>query len=571
MHEDSSGTAPPERAARYTMHGRIGRGGMGEVMAARDHQVGRDVAIKRMRSTSRDVIARQRFLREARVQGRLEHPAIVPVHEVGHDEWNRPYFAMKLVSGRTLADLVREPGATSLQRLLRGFADVCLAVEFAHVRGIIHRDLKPDNVMFGEFGEVYVLDWGVAKEVGEPDAELATESLAEDPVATHAGTVVGTPGYIAPEQQRGLAEIDGRADVFSLGCLLFEILTGEPRELAANPGAPTRPSLRAPHRNIPPELDELCVATTAVERDARPSAREVGDRVFQYLDGDRDLALRQRLARDHFRRAETAFRGGTGDDDRASAMRSAAAAVALDPTLSGPGQLITRLMLEPPGQTPRAVARAIHEDDARTAIAHTKASLLAIACGLALAPFQWWMAPAGSHHMYAYTALLAVAGAICALLVYAQRPWPGLIVVINVLIVLIVALMYTPLFIAPGLAAALAMACALTPRFSHLGSAVAVAALMIGAVLGPYVLELVGVLPKQISVGAAGVVFRAPAIAANEAVSVLAASIYAIGLIVGAVAMADLMRRRTREAHHRLHLQAWQLRQLVPEEPGLSP
>src|SRR5450432_2602645 len=132
---------------RYRLGRRIGKGGMGEVMAARDEQVGRDVAIKRMRAANPSERAIARFLREASVQGRLEHPAIVPVHEIGRDDDNLPFFVMKKLAGTSLAAIVSYRDEATQQRMLRALVDVCLAVEFAHVRGIVHRDLKPDNIM----------------------------------------------------------------------------------------------------------------------------------------------------------------------------------------------------------------------------------------------------------------------------------------------------------------------------------------------------------------------------------------------------------------------------------------
>ena len=148
---------------RYKLGRRIGKGGMGEVMAARDEQIARDVAVKRMRAANPSERSIQRFLREAKVQGRLEHPAIVPVHEIGRDTDGLPYFVMKKLTGTSLAKILEDHETVPLQRVLRAFADVCLAVELAHNRGVVHRDLKPDNIMLGDYGEVYVLDWGLAK------------------------------------------------------------------------------------------------------------------------------------------------------------------------------------------------------------------------------------------------------------------------------------------------------------------------------------------------------------------------------------------------------------------------
>jgi len=215
---------------RYRVLRRLGKGGMGEVMAVRDETIGREIALKRIRRNDPSERMVARFLREAAIQGQLEHPAIVPVHEIGRDSKGLPFFTMKKVAGTTLAKVLDgDRSGYSRQRLLRAFVEVCLAIEFAHKHGVIHRDLKPDNIVLGEFGEVYVLDWGVAKVIGEADIEPDTiGSGPGEPTidrTTIPGTPIGTPGYMAPEQAHGFLDVDGRADVYSLGCVLFEILT----------------------------------------------------------------------------------------------------------------------------------------------------------------------------------------------------------------------------------------------------------------------------------------------------------------------------------------------------------
>src|SRR5215475_9494388 len=216
----------PESTERYEIGQAIGRGGMGEVLAARDVLIGREVAIKRLRSELPEH-AMNRFVREACIQGRLDHPAIVPVHDLGIDRDGVPFFVMKKLSGTTLARIIAnpDPARHSRQRLLRAFVELCLAVEFVHTRGFLHRDLKPDNIVLGEFGEVYLLDWGVAKAIGA-DEPLPSETIGA-PLATRDGAVVGTAGYMAPEQVRAERDLDARADVYALGCVLFEILAGE--------------------------------------------------------------------------------------------------------------------------------------------------------------------------------------------------------------------------------------------------------------------------------------------------------------------------------------------------------
>ena len=202
----------------------LGEGGMGEVRLCHDHLVGRDVALKVMQpGAAAHAESRERFVREARVQGQLEHPAIVPVYDIGLRENGELYFAMKRVRGVTLRDVVRDeraalaaglPPLRSRRALLSALSHVCLTVDYAHGRGVVHCDLKPGNVMLGDFGEVYVLDWGLAKcgGVAEPGVTRVgarrvrpTKDEASERGATMAGSLLGTPGYMAPEQARGNA------------------------------------------------------------------------------------------------------------------------------------------------------------------------------------------------------------------------------------------------------------------------------------------------------------------------------------------------------------------------------
>ncbi|HUH06027.1 MAG TPA: serine/threonine-protein kinase, partial [Kofleriaceae bacterium] len=222
--------------ARYDRARELGRGGMGEIHLCKDARVGRSVAMKRMRagtSASADAVAR--FVREARVQGQLEHPAIVPVYDLGLAPDGAPYFTMKRLRGLTLETILGglrggDPDIASTysqRKLLTTFSQVCQAIDFAHRHGVLHRDLKPSNIMLGDFGEVYVLDWGLARIAGVADEshqpiDVRSGDDSLDGAHTAAGAVMGTPGYMAPEQLRGEIEtLDGRADVYSLGAILF--------------------------------------------------------------------------------------------------------------------------------------------------------------------------------------------------------------------------------------------------------------------------------------------------------------------------------------------------------------
>jgi len=446
------------------------------------------------------------------------------------------------------------------------------------VRGVVHRDLKPDNIMLGDFGEVYVLDWGVAKIVGEHDDDFTDvdSSGGSGEHATQVGTTIGTPGYMAPEQIRGTGQIDGKTDVYTLGCLLFEILAGEPMHPRGYDGMQSallrsgeQPSTRAPARDIPPELDLLCSQATQPERELRlATARELGESVQRFLDGDRDLATRRTLARQHLERARDAFSASIASEDSASrsmAMREAAGALALDPAQPGAAELMGRLMLEPPSKMPREVEDQIREDSIRAARINAKAGLLSVIGGLAFIPFLWWMAPAGTPWVAALGLTIAVMGVVSAYNIYAKRPMTGLVVIGNMVMIGFMACGYSPLLAAPGLAAVLTMATVFTPRFSWLGSGVAVAASAVTGVFLPLLLELLGVLPRTVSFEGDGVVFHAPAVSTSATPEMITYSIYSFAVIVGAAWIAEVMRTRNRNSHRHLMLQAWQLRQLVPQ------
>jgi serine/threonine-protein kinase len=233
----------PAQLGRYHIEGEIARGGMGVVLRAQDSAFHRTVALKVLQEQhlGKTEMAR-RFLDEAQIMGQLQHPGIPPVHDLGELSDGRPFFAMKLIKGRTLAELLRErPNpAHDLPRFIAIFNQLCQTVAYAHSRGILHRDLKPANVMVGAFAEVQVMDWGLAKLLDGPrqsepvlpleeiSAIKTVRSGSEDP-STQEGVVLGTPAYMAPEQARGEVDrLDERADVFGLGAILCVILTGQP-------------------------------------------------------------------------------------------------------------------------------------------------------------------------------------------------------------------------------------------------------------------------------------------------------------------------------------------------------
>ena len=235
----------PTAHPRYERVRRLGEGGMGEVALVRDLDIGRRVAVKRLLPTANSEAAMLRFADEVRVTGRLEHPAIVPVYDVGIDEDGLHYAVMKYIEGETLEEVIKklkkkDPATTkrfSYEYRVQIFLTIVQAVRYAHDQGIIHRDLKPANIMIGPHGEVQVLDWGIAKIIDTPvDEDGADERAAIGstlPVDDHrlietkAGALLGTPLYMSPEQARGEEDLDERSDIFSLCLLFYELLTLE--------------------------------------------------------------------------------------------------------------------------------------------------------------------------------------------------------------------------------------------------------------------------------------------------------------------------------------------------------
>lgn len=289
--------APDLAGTKYEIIDRIGQGGMGTVYRARDIALARDVALKVVRLPEGSSDIATRMLREARTLAQLEHPGIVPVHDVGTLADGRTFYAMKLVRGAPLDALVPSPLAERLRIVER----MCEAVAFAHSHGVIHRDLKPQNVMVGPFGEVLVMDWGVAKlTAGSPETfgnDLARSPAQRASPSTGHGVVLGTPGYMAPEQAAGDPTlVDARADVYAIGAILRDLcLSDVPPAERDGLASLARPLTAIIQRAMAPDPANRYPDVALLARDV--AAFRSGDRVSAYRENVFERA--RRLAARH--------------------------------------------------------------------------------------------------------------------------------------------------------------------------------------------------------------------------------------------------------------------------------
>ncbi|HEX7665512.1 MAG TPA: protein kinase, partial [Polyangiaceae bacterium] len=499
---------------------------MGEVRLALDARIGREVAMKIVRpgQGSRSDL-RSRFLREARVQGQLEHPAVVPVYDLGARPDGAAFFTMKRVRGKTLEEVLdalraRDAAAEaefSRRKLLTAFASVCLAIEFAHARSVVHRDLKPGNVMLGGFGEVYVLDWGLAKVKNAPDVDAPLDpaapgsgSPALSPIAidgkTEAGAVMGTPGYMAPEQLHS-ANVDARADVYALGAILFELCTLRP--LHNKPtlnqvldstlrGPETRASVVAPEIEIPPELEAIWTKATALKRDDRyASARELVADLEGFLDGDRDLEQRRKMADMHAERGEeAAARARTIADPqpRKDAMQELGRALALDPSNARALRAMGELLAAPPQVLPPEAEEELVLSDEKSMKVAGRAAAIAYASWFLFLPFTML----GAFHDQLLNVLMAAAMAgagISAFTLSRQKRPDGRLryvsMTLSMIGIAVSSRMFGPFVMVPALALSNSVGFAVSR--SRLERRI-VTALGIGTFAVPLILEYLGIL-----------------------------------------------------------------------------
>ena len=494
---------------RYAITDVLGEGGMGEVRRCQDSLLDRSVALKVVRPDADIDDFETRFLREARVQARLAHPGVVPVYDVGRDDNGRVYFTMKRVEGVTLEDVIlqlrqlRDGGSNErgnanaanaaiaanavnaanaakatkrLERtydqrqLLTAFARACLTVDYVHSRGVLHRDLKPANLMLGAYGEVYVLDWGLAKlqnatDDGGNDRQGSFRDSFHDsgdvtiaPIRTERdteyGVAMGTPAYMAPEQAAA-RPLDPRADVFSLGAILYEILTlDQLLDDHAIQRIRARQRLQIHPRTGKDELDAIITRATAFDaRDRFPSARALHDAVEDFLAADEELRARQRRAAQHVERAKALSQD---DASRSAALEELGAALALVPEDNDARAHLVHLLRHPPRKTPHEVvkARIQHEIDRLRRMQTVAAGIYALIWAVAYPAIV--LLGGVQHRLFTMlTPAIWVGAALVTAIQYwtnshrSAVSWSGLA---GAAAVASTSLIWGPMFIVPGLA-----------------------------------------------------------------------------------------------------------------------
>jgi serine/threonine-protein kinase len=584
----------PQFAQRYLPRTLLGVGGVGEVTLYADRWIGREVALKTLRPSGDGVNPNtERFLREARVQGQLEHPSIVPVYECGIDPDGREYFTMKRVRGPTLADILKRRAESGEQadgmrqygrrRLLEAFTRVCLAVDFAHSRGVLHRDLKPSNVMLGDFGEVYVLDWGVAKVLGTSDGQgsTAAPSGMGEPGATEQGAWLGTPGYMAPEQIDG-GPVDTRTDVYALGAMLFEIVTGRPLHDLGRPvdvvrstltGVDARPSCRFPDTDWPPEFDSVLSRATATDPALRyRSARALAEDMERFLDGDRDLMRRREMAARHVETARAALgevdRDRISDQQRSLALRNAGRALALDPGNVSALELLGQLLLQEPRPEPAEVRAAIEENAAalrvramRTLAVRSLAWLVCVPLSLLIGYVNVPASIAVSVSVITVALLIAAA---CRLRTVSVRTGLFFLVAITLLFALLSSL-FGPFILVPPM---ITINTIFFVLHSQPGQRKIILAMGVLAMVGPFLAELLHLVPPSCEFIDNRIILLPRTLAFPATETALMLLFAQVMLAVYPVVVAARVRDAWLAAERKLFLYSWQVGQLAADLRG---
>ena len=580
-------------ADRYEPGPILGEGGMGVVSLRRDRKIGRYVAQKTLHPHFAGAKTQRRFVREARAQGQLEHPAIVPVYDIGRDPQQGLFFTMKRVRGHTLARVLeglveKEAAYTSRfarRRLLSAFVQVCRAIHYAHARRVLHRDLKPSNVMLGDFGEVYVLDWGLARILDEvpldpPDDEPEPRAIDRDLAAVELsrmtvddGLAAGTLAYMAPEQLSGEA-LDARTDVYSLGVILYELLTlrrfrEDPSlvkvAMEVNAGRVARPS--DVDVDADPDLDAVCVRSTARDPSARfQTAGELADAIERVLDGERDSEARAQAAQRHVARAKEALatpNSAGAETRRVHAMHDLLRAVMLDASDEGARKLLVELVSNTGGEVPAEARADIAEARQAHRLEGAAATMLGMVAWLLPVPFVLAFVPVRSWPVIGTAIALCASVFVLSLVGHRTRRLDTTmsLVVASLISLVIVCIggILGPFVVVPTAATTCAMFFAMyvSRRERRIATAMFTA-----AVLLPFALEAFGWVPPGYAVEGDRVVLFARVMDLPPLATPLALAWSCGSFTVLAAWMTGRMHDRLERAEERLLVSAWHLRQL---------
>jgi eukaryotic-like serine/threonine-protein kinase len=602
----------------------IAVGGMGQLRRHRDRFLRRDVVAKGVRPDLRDSApARLRLLREARIQAGLQHPCIVPVYDVGNVARSDVFFLMAHIGGITLQDVLAglRAGAGpiarrfSRRRLLESFCRVCLAMAYAHERGVVHRDLKPENIMLGEYGEIYVLDWGVAKQREEAEGgvrsarEAALAALphlhrprgedgdqsgdADDDdggeeIQTEAGTALGTLEYMAPEQYLATRRLDERSDIYALGAILYEILS-----LSWFREAPTRAELgrlvrrettspleRSPIEGVSAELDSIWRRATATRpADRFQTARDLHDAIIGHLDEEREKLRARDLAMEHARAAALEIADDSAPAEEAEARRGRALrrlgqALAVDPTLAEALKaLVQDLLVHPAG------ASAEVEEEMRRTERETTARSYGLSAGIYAIWLGLLVGGGAVLGVLDRAMMLLMGGVVSALLVYNVWLWrrrPSgqrhmlALTLLGFTAVGMTSTFLGPLVLLPSLATTMFAAFAVTARSDARVRAVTMAA-SIASVAVPVVLQLTGVVPSSYLFEDGKIVILPRLVALpSQAAHALLGAVAGLTIVLSNLHFARVVHALVSSERSAL-TQAHRLRQLLPAASPSSP